>query len=39
MEASEIVLSTLNTSGKARFATFYHSRIRCLLIDEASQAT
>lgn len=33
------MLSTLNTSGKARFAKFYKNKIKCLIIDEASQAT
>jgi superfamily I DNA and/or RNA helicase len=32
-------MSTLNTSGKKRYAKFFRNKIFCLIVDEASQAT
>lgn len=39
MEESDIIICTLNTSGMKKIAKFYKNRVRCLLIDDANQAT
>lgn len=39
MEESDIIICTLNTTGMKKIAKFYKNRVRCLLIDEANQAT
>ena len=39
LEECDIVLSTLNTSGKPKYADFFEGKVECLIIDEAGQAT
>lgn len=39
MEDSDIIICTLNTTGMKKIVNFYKNRVRCLLIDDANQAT
>lgn len=39
MEEFDIIICTLNITGMKKIAKFYRNRVRCLLIDEANQAT
>ena len=39
MEESDIIICTINITGMKKIVDFYRNRVRCLLIDEANQAT
>ena len=39
LKEAEIVMCTLNTSGKRKYREFYTGSVFCLIIDEAAQAT
>lgn len=39
MEESDIIICTLNVTGMKKMANFFRNRVRCLLIDDANQAT
>lgn len=39
MEESDIIICTLNVTGMKKMVNFFRNRVRCLLIDDANQAT
>lgn len=39
MEESDIIICTINVTGMKKIVNFFRNRVRCLLIDDANQAT